>query len=144
MSRDPWDWAPLMPTGPSSLMKGPSYPTSHTPGSHLQQLDYEDQWLRLLLQLIQILISQRVVSEHVGQATRVHVPLRGVLTLRHLPQAPGQDGVDPCVLWGKVGRWYQAVCSEPAGPQRAPLWAPPRAGPLPPTHTLVPWLLLLI
>lgn len=65
---------------------------------HLQQLDDEDEWLRFLLQLVQVLVAQCVVGEHVGQPTCVRAPLRGVLALGHLPQAPRQDGVDTRVL----------------------------------------------
>lgn len=106
-----WD-SPLPPSGP---------------GAHLQQLYHEDQRLRLLLQLVQVLVAQRVIGEHVGQPTRVHVPLCGVLALRHLPQAPGQDGVDPCVLGGKTADGVWPVCSELAGPHGAPTLSPATA-----------------
>lgn len=100
-----WGWAPIISTdpGPSLMLRQPSLPTSRSTGPHLQQLNHEDQRLRLLLQLVQVLIAQCVVGEHVGQSTCVHVPLSGILAFCHLTQAPGQDGVDSCVL-GRDGQ----------------------------------------
>lgn len=65
---------------------------------HLEQLQDKEEGLRFLHQLIQVLVAEAVVGEHVGHAARVDVPVHRVFALCYAPHTLGHQWVDAGVL----------------------------------------------
>jgi len=79
------------------------WPTIRLPFAppHPDELHDEEEGLGLLHQLVQVVVAQAVVGEHVGHAARVDVPVHRVFALGDAPHALGHQGVDAGVLQRK-------------------------------------------
>ncbi len=66
--------------------------------SHLEQLQDEVQGFRFLHQLIQVVVAEAVVGEHVGHTARVDVPVHWVFALCDAPHTLGHKRIDAGVL----------------------------------------------
>lgn len=71
--------------------------------SHLEQLEDEVERFGLLHQLIQVVVAEAVVGEHVGHAARVHLPLDWVFAFCNASHALGHEWVNASVL-GRIMR----------------------------------------
>lgn len=69
-------------------------------GSHLQHLDVEDEGLRVLLQGVQVRMTQGAMLMHLSNSTAMPLALQGVLALSDVAEALGHQRIQDCVLQG--------------------------------------------
>lgn len=93
---------------------GPWLIFSISRGPYLQHLDVEDEGLRVLLQGVQVRMTQGIMLVHLSDSTAMPLALQGVSALSDVAQALGHQWVEDYVLQkgsrGSVNvcRWSQA------------------------------------
>lgn len=67
-------------------------------GSYLQHLDVEDERLRVLLQGVQVRVTQGAVFMHLSNSTAMPLALQGVLALSDVAEALGHQRIQDYML----------------------------------------------
>lgn len=67
-------------------------------GSYLQHLDVEDERLRVLLQGVQVRVTQGAVFVHLSNSTAMPLALQGVLALSDVAEALGHQRIQDYML----------------------------------------------